>query len=355
MPSLSIHKRQAHRVRVMIVEASPVLRQTWVDALPVETSHEIVHASGTLAEAWASLIETTPDVLVIGVDRAESSVARFVRRLMHLNPLPVVLIASSEYAGQAMEALAAGAVAVTTPPKAGEPFEQTAERVVAVVKSASLAGVHAINAELARKPLPSVNVDASSIVAIGSGSGGLRATIDVLSRWPADGPGVVLVQHLPPGFSAAFARKLQTCCAAEVVEACPGDALYAGKILVAPAGVHTMVRREQDRLVIDLKDGPALHRQKPSVDMLFESLARVGRGRIAAAVLTGAGVDGAAGLLRLRKAGARTLAEADATAVVAAMPFAAATSGGAECVVEAADIAQTLLDWSAEQVQSQSA
>jgi two-component system chemotaxis response regulator CheB len=180
-------------------------------------------------------------------------------------------------------------------------------------------------------------------VAIGASTGGVQALSAVLSEFPSNCPGTVIVQHMPAKFTASFAERLDKDCAPEVREARHGDTLIPGRVLIAPGAWHMVLRRSGAQYLVELKDGPEVHHQKPAVDVLFSSVARYAGANAIGAVLTGMGGDGAAGLLEMRKAGARTIAEDESTCVVFGMPAECVKQGAAEKTVPLHDVARTLL------------
>ncbi|HEX8911612.1 MAG TPA: CheB methylesterase domain-containing protein, partial [Humisphaera sp.] len=186
-----------------------------------------------------------------------------------------------------------------------------------------------------------------TVIAIGASTGGVQALSTVLAELPATAPGVVVVQHMPARFTASFARRLNGACRVEVREAAAGDAVVPGLVLIAPGGMHTLLRRSGARYHVDVRDGPPVQHQRPSADVLFESVARAAGANAVGGLLTGMGADGADGLLSMRRAGARTLAQDEATCVVFGMPAEAIKRGAAEVVVPLKDVARTLLDLAA--------
>jgi len=181
------------------------------------------------------------------------------------------------------------------------------------------------------------------IIAIGASTGGVQALTEVLTAFPANAPGTVVVQHMPAKFTASFADRLNSLCAVEVREAVDGDSVIPGRVLIAPGGRHMLLRRSGARYAVEIKDGPEVFHQRPSVEVLFNSVARYAGANAIGAILTGMGADGARGLLAMRNAGARTIAQDEASCVVFGMPMEAIRCGAAEEVVSLRRIAGTLL------------
>ena len=185
------------------------------------------------------------------------------------------------------------------------------------------------------------------VIALGASTGGVQALTEVLTALPATCPGVVLVQHMPARFTASFAERLDSICAVEVREAADGDNVIPGRVLIAPGGHHMRLRRSGARYHVEVVDGPDVHHQKPSVDVLFEAVAKYAGANAVGAILTGMGADGAQGLLTMRRAGARTIAQDEATSTVFGMPMEAIKCGAAEKVLPLSDVARHLLQMAA--------
>jgi two-component system chemotaxis response regulator CheB len=202
---------------------------------------------------------------------------------------------------------------------------------------------------MVRWPLAPVphRASAAHVIALGASTGGVQALTEVLTALPANAPGVVVVQHMPPNFTRSFADRLARMCRIQVREATDGDAVRPGLALIAPGGFHMMLKRDANTgaYTVGVKDGPEVHHQKPAVDVLFQSVARAAGAHAVGGLLTGMGADGAQGLLAMRRAGARTLAQDEATCVVFGMPAEAIKCGGAEAVVPLGHVAMKLMQW----------
>jgi two-component system chemotaxis response regulator CheB len=181
------------------------------------------------------------------------------------------------------------------------------------------------------------------VFAIGASTGGVQALTEVLTQLPANAPGTLIVQHMPARFTASFAERLNQTCRIEVKEAVSGDSVIPGRALIAPGGFHMVLRRSGARYYVEVIDGPQVHHQKPSVEVLFNSVAKIAGANAVGAILTGMGADGAQGLLNMRQAGARTLAQDEATSIVYGMPMEAAKIGAAEKIVPLQDVARTMV------------
>lgn len=370
----------ARKVRVLIVDDSAVMRELLRRILSRDPEIEVVGSAPDPIAAEARIPLDRPDVLTLDVDMPRMDGLTFLERLMATNPLPVVMVSALTQRGceTAMRALELGAVDVLAKPKfdVEHGTRAMAADIVAVVKAAGAArprrGVlsrptapAAPTAQAVRPPsststprpvgparpsIPAPGPDAGSrhVVAIGASTGGTEALLEVLQHLPEDTPGTVIVQHMPAGFTKAFANRLDRSCKVRVKEAEHGDPVVRGTVLIAPGDRHMTVEREGGRFVVHLNDGPPVGYHKPAVDVLFDSVAaRVGASAVGV-ILTGMGADGAAGLVAMRRSGAHTVAQDEATSVVYGMPREAAARGGAESVEPLHQIAGTITRWVAE-------
>jgi two-component system chemotaxis response regulator CheB len=276
----------------------------------------------------------------------------FLRKIMAERPTPVVICSTLTEKGAetTMAALAAGAVSIITKPKLGlkDFLSESADELIAAVRAASHANVRRLAARAAPAPVAvaaKLTADAvlpaapdarpllrttERVVAIGTSTGGTLALEEVLTALPRVTPGIVIVQHMPERFTAAFADRLNGLCQIEVREARHGDRVLPGRALIAPGGKHMLLRRDGANYHVDVIDGPLVNRHRPSVDVLFRSVAKHAGANALGIIMTGMGDDGAAGLLEMRKAGARTVAQDEDSCVVYGMPREAVKRGGVE-------------------------
>lgn len=339
-------------VRVLIVDDSAVVRQLMTALLGDDPRIKVV---GTAADAYIArekIMRLRPDVLTLDVEMPRMDGVSFLRNLMRLSPMPVVMVSTltAKGASVTLDALAAGAVDFVAKPQADSAavLEAYGEELRGKVLQAARARVRAAPArpadpmEPTPRPAPGlVAARGLALVAIGASTGGTEAIRRVLSPLPEGTPPVVVAQHIPATFSAAFAERLDRSCALTVVQAGDGEPLLRGHAYVAPGGRHLRVQRQDGVLCCAVSDEPAPFR--PSVDALFQSAAvHVGRD-VAAALLTGMGNDGARGLLALRNAGAHTVAQDRASSVVWGMPGAAVALSAAREVVPLGQVAARLL------------
>lgn len=338
-------------IRVLIVDDSAVVRQFLKGELDSVPGVEVV---GQAADAYAArdkIVQLAPDVLTLDLQMPRMDGITFMRKLMQHHPLPVVVVSAftAHGAQQTVEALAAGATDVVAKPNLGglgadgraEFRRNLADKIRAASQSRVQAG-KSTGHDVA--PVPVAPVKATSkVVACGASTGGTEALAEVLRALPRRFPPVVIVQHMPPGFTTAFAERLNALSQLDVFEAEDGMPLREGQALIARGGVHMLVRREERGLVARLKKGPPVCRHRPSVEALFDSLGQVAPRQTVAVLLTGMGKDGAEGLLRLRQAGAHTIAQDEASSVVYGMPAEAAKLGAAEAIVSLDKVPDTIV------------
>lgn len=334
-------------LHVLVIDDSAVVRQTLSSVLASDNMVVTVAADPLIAED--KIRRRRPDAIILDLEMPRMDGLTFLRRLMERDPIPVVVCSGHVESGsvRAMQALAEGAVEVIARPRIGIQgfLHESALQVLDAVRAAAAARPRSALSR-ARPPAAAVQRGrAFSVIAIGASTGGTEAIREILEVMPAGSPGIVIVQHMPPVFTAMFARRLDQLSPMLVREAKPGDVVETGVALVAPGSHHIAVRRHGSQLVIELSDGPLVARHRPSVDVLFHSVAESAGGSAAGVLLTGMGNDGAAGLLAMRHAGAATIAQDAATSVVFGMPREAITLGAAERVVPLESVAAALLGW----------
>ena len=336
----------AEPIKVMIVDDSALVRQVLTQALGAAPGIAVIATAADPLFALKKMAVRWPDVLVVDIEMPRMDGISFLKKVMAERPTPVVICSSlAERGAQAsFEALAAGAVAVITKPKAGLKnfLEDSANDIVQAVRSAARANLRAMRpvgcgppparsfgetAETASRALVQTT---DKVVAIGTSTGGTQALEAVLTRLPAASVGIIVVQHMPEKFTAMFAERLNGLCRIEVREAKNGDRVTPGCALIAPGGRHMTLRRSGAQYVVDVADGPLINRHKPSVDVLFRSVARCAGGNALGIIMTGMGDDGARGLKEMHDAGARTVAQDEATCVVFGMPMEAIKLGAAD-------------------------
>jgi two-component system chemotaxis response regulator CheB len=336
-------------IRVLLVDDSAIVRQVFSTELGRERDIEVVGTAPDPYVARDKIVQLTPDVVVLDIEMPRMDGLTFLRKLMQHYPLPVIIVSSlTTKGGQlALEAMEAGAVDVMCKPGAAYTVANMSVALADKIRAAALARRlrPAPAAAVPRPPVAPLALSRTTnqVIAIGASTGGTEAIREVLTRFPRNAPGTVIVQHMPEHFTASFAERLNTLCEMEVREARDGDSVIPGLALLAPGNQHMVFRRSGARYYVEVRTGPLVCRQRPSVEVLFKSVAENAGSNARAAILTGMGKDGAEGLLALRQAGAFTVAEAEETCVVFGMPKEAIERGGACEVVPLPRVAERLL------------
>jgi two-component system chemotaxis response regulator CheB len=337
-------------IRVLIVDDSALVRQVLTQALGADPDIEVVGAAPDPYVARDRIKALDPDVLTLDVEMPRMDGLTFLAKLMRARPMPVIMVSSLTETGCAttLSALELGAVDFVTKPSVGrrDALAELAAEIVAKVKAAASARVgprHRPPAPAAASgPAAPMFRTTHAVIVVGASTGGTEALRDVLGALPPAAPGIVVVQHMPERFTRAFAERLDKLCAVRVKEAEDGDRLLPGHALIAPGNHHLRVVRDGASVRARVTMEEPVNRHRPSVDVLFHSAASVLGANAVGVILTGMGDDGARGLLAMRQAGARTIAQDEASCVVFGMPRAAIELGAAEQVVPLARIAQTV-------------
>lgn len=337
-------------VRVLIVDDSAMIRKVLSIGFEADPLLEVVGAASDGCMALQMVQELRPDVITLDIEMPRIDGVSFLKHLMPDRPIPTVVISSvtSEGANVTLQALEAGAVDVIAKPALG--VGQGLARIMTEICARVRAAAHAkpVIGKLAGRKLPLPRNRPSApdhVILIGASTGGVQALSSLLPMMPADAPPIVIVQHMPEGFTAQFAKRLNASCHITVREAEDGDLLQAGTALIAPGGKrHLVLRGRKPTLRVALEEGPPVCFSTPSVDMLFRSAVRILGTHCAAALLTGMGKDGAEGLLEIRRAGGRTIAQDEASSVVWGMPGHAAQIGAADQILPLNYISAALLD-----------
>jgi two-component system chemotaxis response regulator CheB len=327
------------KIKVLIVDDSPTIRSVISATLGRDPDIEIVGMAGDPLEARAKIKELNPDVITLDVEMPKMSGIEFLEKIMRLRPMPVVMVSTLTHAGAAVavQALEIGAVDCVGKPD----FDDLAEKV----KAASRARVRA----RMEPPQPSGERKSgyhpsSKLLAIGSSTGGVEALITVLSEFPENCPATLITQHMPATFTKSFAARLDRLCAPRVTEAADGDPIQPGRIYLAPGGAMHLAVAGGMQPRCRLVESAPVNGHRPSVDVLFNSVAETYGRRAVGAILTGMGRDGAAGLLRMREAGAATIGQDEASCVVYGMPKAAFELGAVERQLSLSGIGTAILD-----------
>jgi two-component system chemotaxis response regulator CheB len=342
------------KINVMVVDDSAVVRQVVTALLNRTPDIQVTYAVADPILAMERMKSAWPDVIVLDVEMPRMDGITFLRKIMGERPTPVVICSTltAKAARTTMEAMAAGAVSIITKPKLElkQFLNDSADELVAAVRAAACANVRRLAGRAAAPSvqrvtkltadaiLPAANARAmvqttERVVAIGTSTGGTQALELVLTSLPRVSPGIVIVQHMPEKFTAAFAERLNSVCAISVKEAQTGDRVAPGCALIAPGGKHMLLRRNGGQYFVEVVDGPLVNRHRPSVDVLFRSVAKCAGANALGVIMTGMGDDGAAGLLEMRNAGAYTVAQDEASCVVYGMPKEAVKRGAVERTV----------------------
>ncbi len=341
-------------IRVLIVDDSAFIRRVLSEQL---SKFEDIEVVGTAIDPYVArdrIVSLRPDVITLDIEMPRMDGLSFLSKLMHHYPMPVVIVSSltRENSETALRALELGAVEVIAKPGSQFSLPDVPHRLIQAIRAAAVADVHK-RREIQPAPLspapPEVPVLApmpagTRILAIGASTGGTTAIESILRAMPATMPGTVIVQHMPEYFTKAFADRLNKFCAVEVREAKDNDGVTTGLALVAPGNHHMVLERSGAGYQVKIRDGPPVHHQRPSVDVLFQSVARSAGRNAVGAILTGMGADGAKGLLALKESGAHTIAQDEASCVVFGMPKEAIKLGAAEEIVPLMDMTRTLLE-----------
>lgn len=328
------------KIRVLIVDDSAIVRKLLGEALAGESDIEVVGTAPDPYVARDKVLALSPDVLTLDIEMPRMDGLTFLKKLMLFRPTPVIVISSLAQAScqAGVEALRSGAVEVMAKP--GGPYSVGELKVSLASKIRAAAASHVARRSTpksqpeARPPAPAAGkFSPLALVAIGASTGGTEAIEEVLTHLPADMPGMVITQHIPAGFSRAFAERLNRLCAMRVAEASDGDVVQPGTALIAPGNFHMILRKSGGGYRVAVRDGPMVCYQRPSVDVLFSSVAEAAGPDAVGVILTGMGSDGAQGMKKMKTAGASTIAQDEASCVVFGMPKEAIRLGGADRVV----------------------
>lgn len=339
-------------IKVLVVDDSAVVRKTLRNELEKFDGIDVVGDAADPYIARDKIFKLKPDVITLDLEMPRMDGLSFLEKLMKHHPIPVVVVSSltPENSETAIRALSLGAVEVLCKPGSQYSIPEVGKGLVRAIRAAARAQldkgvkVSTSKAPVKAKPRPSGGMlTTHKIIAIGASTGGTQAIEAVLRGFPVGTPGIVLVQHMPEGFTRAFAERLNGVCSMEVREARDGDHVVPGVALIAPGDRHMCLDKSGARYLVRIKGGPRVHFQRPAVDILFQTVARVAGRNAVGAILTGMGRDGAKGLLEMNKNGARTLAEHEKTCVVYGMPREAIELGAADEIVTLDKMADAIL------------
>jgi two-component system, chemotaxis family, protein-glutamate methylesterase/glutaminase len=340
------------KIRVLIVDDSAIVRKVLTEALSGEPDIEVVGTAPDPFVARDKILSLKPDVLTLDIEMPRMDGVTFLKKLMHHHPMPVIVISSLGAASSraALDALAAGAIDVLAKPGGPQSVGELRFSLASKIRAARVARLRAPAPQQVASPAaPPLRMPlgqpfpASAVIAIGASTGGTEAIQNVLVEFPENCPGIVIAQHIPAIFSRTFAHRLNELCAIRVREAADGDKVEPGLALVAPGNFHMVLKHSPTGYRVEIKDGPLVCYQRPAVDVLFHSVAQTAGSSATAAILTGMGSDGAQGMLAMKKAGARTIAQDEASCVVFGMPKEAIRHGGVDRVLPLSAIPGAIL------------
>lgn len=342
-------------IRVLIVDDSAFIRRVLSEEL---SKFEDILVVGTAIDPYVArdkIVHLNPDVITLDIEMPRMDGLSFLSKLMHHHPMPVVIVSSlgKENSETALRALDLGAVEVIAKPGSQFSIPDIPHRLIQAIRAAAVADVRkrrTVAPEPSPKPAaPAAPILASiqtshKILAIGASTGGTIAIETILRDMPVSSPGMVIVQHMPEYFTKAFADRLDKICSIEVREARDNDLVLPGAALVAPGNHHMILERSGAAYLVKIREGPPVHHQRPSVDVLFQSVARNAGRNALGVLLTGMGADGAKGLLAMKEGGAHTIAQDEASCVVFGMPKEAIKMGAADEVVPLPEMASTIIN-----------
>jgi two-component system chemotaxis response regulator CheB len=337
-------------IRVLIVDDSAIVRKVLTDQLSQFPDIEIVGTAIDPFVARDKIVKLKPDVITLDIEMPRMDGLSFLAKLMKFYPMPVVVVSSltPQSSETAMRALELGAVEVISKPGSQYTTPDVNRHLIRAIRAAA-------SANMAKRPerSKSTNVKTSNkqiflktthkVLAIGASTGGTRAIEEILKELPVTTPGTVIVQHMPEYISGAFAQRLNSICSMEVREAHDNDAVVPGIVLLAPGNKHMILQRSGAKYLVKVKEGPPVHHQRPSVDVLFQSVARNAGENAIGVILTGMGADGAKGLLEMRETGAFTIAQDEQSCVVFGMPKEAIKLSAVDAIIPLKKIATKII------------
>jgi two-component system chemotaxis response regulator CheB len=342
------------KIRVLVVDDSAVVRKVFREGLSRESDIEVIGAAPDPYVARDLIVNLKPDVVTLDIEMPRMDGLTFLRKLMKYFPLPVIIVSSltREGGALALEAMDIGAVDVISKP--GEAYSVGDMSVQLAIKIRAAARVDVAHRALLVEqnkaappviaPQRALTRSTNKIIAIGASTGGTEAIKTVLTQFPPTTPGILIVQHMPANFTTSFARRLDRVCRIRVKEAEDGDSVVPGTALLAPGNFHMVMRRSGARYYVNIKTGPLVCHQRPAADVLFNSVATYGGSNAIGVILTGMGKDGAQGLLKMKEAGARIVAQDEKSCIVFGMPKEAINLGAVDKVVPLKEISQTVID-----------
>ncbi|MBD3169767.1 MAG: chemotaxis-specific protein-glutamate methyltransferase CheB [candidate division Zixibacteria bacterium] len=337
-------------IKVLVVDDSAIVRKIFSSELSRDPEIEVIGTAPDPYIARDKIVKLKPDVVTLDVEMPRMDGITFLRRLMKHYPMPAVVVSSLTTKGGelAMEALDAGAVDVMCKPGAAYTVGDMSVELIEKIKAASRVDVSRHKPEVKAKAVKpskrlSLTKTTNKVIAIGASTGGTQALQKLLQVLPGNTPGIAVVQHMPENFTKSFANRLNDLCEMEVFEARDGDTLIPGRVLIAPGNYHMVLNRSGANYYVSVRRGPLVNRHRPSVEVLFKSVAEYAGSNAIGIILTGMGADGADGMKQMKDSGAFNIAQDEASSVVFGMPREAINRGGVDVVKPIDKIASELL------------
>lgn len=343
-------KNMDKKIKVLIIDDSAMVRKIFTQELAKDPGIEVVGTAPDPFIGRDKIVQLRPDVLVLDIEMPRMDGLTFLGKLMKHYPMPVIIVSSLAREGceVALKALELGACEVMSKPGASYSVKDMSEQLIEKIKAVAQIRYFRILPKEQTKMEPhrskALIKTTNKIIAIGASTGGTEAIKDVLVNLPAEMPPIIIVQHMPQYFTKAFAERLNSLCELEVREAVDGEQATPGKVLIAPGNKHMTLKRSGAVYYVEVRDGPLVFHQRPSVEVLFMSVAEYAGANAIGAILTGMGKDGASGLLEMKNAGAFTIAQDEKSCVVFGMPKEAIMQGGASKVVSLDKIPAALME-----------
>ena len=340
-------------IKVLIVDDSAVVRKVFREHLSKEEGIEVVGTAPDPYVARDKIVKLKPHVLTLDIEMPRMDGLTFLKKLMRYYPLPVIVVSSLTQRGSkmALEALSSGALEVVAKPSSSYSVEDMTSQLAEKIRAVGRVKVDNIlhkdkEKRVLKSPVTpkSLATTTNKVLALGASTGGTEALKVVLMQMPSSAPGIVVVQHMPAKFTTSFAERLNELCSIRVKEAEDGNVVSNGLALIAPGNYHMLLRRSGAKYYVRVKTGPMVHHQRPSVDVLFRSVAQYAGANAVGVIMTGMGADGAQGLLQMKRAGAKTIAQDEKSCVVFGMPKEAIKLGAADRVVTLEEIPKAALE-----------
>lgn len=340
-------------IKVLIVDDSAIVRQVFTRELGQAEDIDVVGAAPDPYVARDKIYHLQPDVVLLDIEMPRMDGLTFLKKIMKYRPLPVIIVSSLTKKGGelALDTVNAGAVDVMCKPGSSFSVSDMSTALIDKIRAAVKAKLDPLQGgglspeARGHKPVQLAQKKTThEIIVIGASTGGTQAIQFVLQNMPYNTPGILVVQHMPEHFTASFAERLNSICQIEVKEAKDNDSIIPGTALIAPGNYHMLLRRSGARFYVQIKNGPLVHHQRPSVEVLFKSVAQNAGKNAIGVIMTGMGKDGAEGLLNMHKAGARTIAQDEKSSVVFGMPQEAINMGAVDKILSLQDISQGIMD-----------